>query len=107
MGMATPAHDPGTDPRAQGGPVSLGSIWQQWARCRADLYAAGALAGEAERDPDAPPWARRLARSQRQSLYALLSLGSLISVAVRHAASSRPGLWARLRRAWVAFSQVR
>ena len=74
---------------------------------RSDVRGAGALAGEAERDPDAPPWARRLARSQRQSLYALLSLGSLISVAVRHAASSRPGLWARLRRAWVAFSQVR
>jgi len=32
--MATPDHDPGTDPRAQGGPVSLGSIWQQWARLR-------------------------------------------------------------------------
>ena len=105
--MATPAHGPGTDPRAQGGPVDPGSLLLQWGRCRRDLGDAVELAREVERDPGAPPWARRLARSQRQSLYALLSLGSLISVAVRHAASSRPGLWARLRRAWVAFSQVR
>lgn len=96
-------HDPHTDPRATGGPVDAGSLLMQWGRCRADLAAAVDLAREIERDPEAPPWAQRLARSQRQSLYALLSLGSLLSAAARATRLPRSDLRARLSAAWWAF----
>lgn len=74
--------DPRTDPRATGGPIGGGSLLMQWARCRADLYAAADDASSVERDEAAPPWARRLARSVRLMAMSLLSLGSLVSAAL-------------------------
>ncbi len=73
--------DPRTDPRAKGGAVDAGSLLMQWARCRADLYAAADVASSVERDDEAPPWARRLARSVRLLSLSLLSLGGLVSAA--------------------------
>ena len=89
-------HDPHTDPRATGGPVDAGSLLMQWSRCRADLYAAGTLAREAERDPEAPMWARKLARSVWLLSLSLLSMGGLIS-----AAAAWPGGWGRRLLRWL------